>query len=220
MDDSELRSIEERNVEASREAFVKEWDEEEEQASKDYSQYIVDIHGKQYMTVAGRIKAFWDRAHEYNLSDSNISTEITLQGNTVLCKAKVCLWGKMKATGHASEVIGDSNINKTSALENAETSAIGRALGNLGIGLLEAGGVASADEVQNALKQQSSFASKLATQKQKDFLTTLTKEKKGGAPKPEWLNALTIEEAKKHIDTLLKMKPVESGYNDPVENYE
>jgi len=61
---------------------------------------------------------------------------------------------------------------------------------------------------------------KLATDKQKEFISKLTQEKKGGAPKPEWLNALTIEEAKKHIDTLLKMKPVESGYNDPVENYE
>lgn len=37
------------------------------------------------------------------------------------------------ATGYAEETVGTSNVNKTSALENCETSAIGRALANLGL---------------------------------------------------------------------------------------
>ena len=59
------------------------------------------------------------------------------------------------ATGYAEEVRGSTNINKTSALENAETSAIGRALACLGLAGTE---YASADEVANAIAQQSESA--------------------------------------------------------------
>ena len=57
------------------------------------------------------------------------------------------------STGIAYEVEGSSFINKTSFIENCETSAIGRALGNLGIGIDTS--VASYEEVANAVKQQS-----------------------------------------------------------------
>ena len=52
------------------------------------------------------------------------------------------------ATGHAEEYRDSSKINKTSALENAETSAIGRALASFGLGGTE---FASADEVARAI---------------------------------------------------------------------
>jgi hypothetical protein len=55
------------------------------------------------------------------------------------------------ATGYAEEERGSSNINTTSALENAETSAVGRALAFLGLAGTE---IASADEVANAISQQ------------------------------------------------------------------
>ena len=55
------------------------------------------------------------------------------------------------ATGHAEEYRADGKINKTSALENAETSAIGRALACLGLGGTE---FASADEVARAISGQ------------------------------------------------------------------
>ena len=38
--------------------------------------------------------------------------------------------GEVIAQGHAHEVQGSSNINKTSYVENCETSAVGRALGH------------------------------------------------------------------------------------------
>ena len=59
-------------------------------------------------------------------------------------------------TGHAEEVYDSSMINKTSALENCETSAIGRALASAGFGGTE---FASADEVANAISQQNTKAS-------------------------------------------------------------
>ena len=54
----------------------------------------------------------------------------------------------MLGTGHAFEKDGSSFINKTSYLENAETSCVGRALGMAGFGI--DADVASADEVMNA----------------------------------------------------------------------
>jgi len=60
--------------------------------------------------------------------------------------------GRVLATGHAEEYRKANQINGTSALENAETSAHGRSLAALGIGGTE---FASANEVQNAIHQQS-----------------------------------------------------------------
>jgi len=67
---------------------------------------------------------------------------------------KSCVYspdGLLKATGHAYEILGSTYINKTSFIENCETSANGRALGNLGIGIDTS--IASADEVNLAIKQ-------------------------------------------------------------------
>lgn len=60
--------------------------------------------------------------------------------------------GRIRATGEAFELQSGSNINKTSHVENCSTSAIGRALGNLGIGTSES--FASTDEVSLAMAQQ------------------------------------------------------------------
>ena len=56
------------------------------------------------------------------------------------------------ASGYAHEKQNSSFINKTSFIENCETSAWGRCLGNFGIGVDES--VASADEVANAINNQ------------------------------------------------------------------
>ena len=67
-------------------------------------------------------------------------------------KASLNINGKVVAVGHASEDKNSSYINKTSYIENCETSAIGRCLGIYGIGVC--GSIASADEVINAINQQ------------------------------------------------------------------
>lgn len=108
----------------------------------------VKIHGKDYKTVAERVKEI----HEKHSGDISILTEIiSINEEKVLIKAKIEI-GEQLFTGHAMEVFGSTMINKTSALENAETSAIGRALASAGYGGTE---FASADEVANAIAQQS-----------------------------------------------------------------
>lgn len=62
--------------------------------------------------------------------------------------------GNILGTGHAYEKEGSSFINKTSYIENCETSAVGRALGMVGFGIDTS--VASAEEVANAIQQQDS----------------------------------------------------------------
>ncbi len=107
----------------------------------------VNIHGKEYFTVAERVSAF--RAKHPDLS---IETEIVRwEGDDVVVRASISNDGKIIATGLAHEVRGSTNINRTSHVENCETSAIGRCLAAFGMGGTE---YATADEVANAITQQ------------------------------------------------------------------
>ena len=108
----------------------------------------MNIKGKDYAPVSERIRAF--RAIYPN---GGITTQIISQTETdVIVKATVYdERGEVIATGHASENKNASNINRYGAmLENAETSAVGRALGFLGIGTKN--GIATAEEVDRSEK--------------------------------------------------------------------
>ena len=108
----------------------------------------IDVKGKNYVMVNERIKAF-----RYVFPLGTISTEILEDdGERVTVKAYVYDGGTLLATGHAFEVKAASYINKTSYVENCETSAVGRALGFLGFGCDDS--LASAEEVKNAIEAQ------------------------------------------------------------------
>ena len=110
----------------------------------------IQIHGKDYVMVKDRIIFFNE-----HFPNGTINTELKATENSFIFKAKVTPDVENPSrffNGHAEEVIGSTQINKTSALENCETSAIGRALGCMGIGVEES--FASADEVKNAKYQQ------------------------------------------------------------------
>ena len=108
----------------------------------------VDIKGKSYTQVSTRINIF----RKY-FPTASIETLITYNDDIrVIIQTKISLNDKVIATGYAEEVRGDGNyINQTSAVENCETSSIGRALSNLGLGGSE---YSSANELENALAQQ------------------------------------------------------------------
>ena len=84
-----------------------------------------DIRGKQYAEVNQRIKAF-----RMLCPNGCITSEILSNADgVVIMKASVMDEdGKLLGTGTAYEKEGSSNINKTSYIENCETSAVGRAL--------------------------------------------------------------------------------------------
>ena len=111
----------------------------------------VRIHGKEYKTVAERLNALHGLVEgKYSLTTDLVSYE----GGKVVMKATLTIPVEdtlQTYTGHASEEEESSQINQTSALENCETSAIGRALAAAGFAGTE---YASADEVANAIHQQ------------------------------------------------------------------
>lgn len=113
-----------------------------------------DVKGKAYAEVNQRIKAF-----RMVYPTGNISTEMISNENGVcIFKATVGFLNDdtglytTLGTGTAYEQEGSSFINKTSYIENCETSAVGRALGMAGFGIDTS--IASAEEVQNAIMQQ------------------------------------------------------------------
>ena len=101
---------------------------------------------KEYNTVDQRISGFRELFPE-----GSIVTEIVSHENgVVLMKATAYDdLGRILATGHALEKESASYINQTSYIENCETSAIGRCLGIIGIGLTDA--VASAEEIKGQI---------------------------------------------------------------------
>ena len=111
-----------------------------------------NIRGKQYVEVNERIKFF---RQEDQYKNWTISTDCSLSedGTEVLCKTIIAdTEQRVVATGTAHEEKSSSNINKTSFVENCETSAIGRALAVMGIGIDTS--IASANEVKEAIAKQ------------------------------------------------------------------
>lgn len=107
------------------------------------------LKGKEYAEVNQRIKVF-----RMLFPDGCIHTDIvSIDGGVCVIRATVLDEnGRELATGTAYEKEGSSNVNRTSYIENCETSAVGRALGMLGIGIDVS--VASYEEVSNAIEAQ------------------------------------------------------------------
>jgi hypothetical protein len=128
-----------------------------------------------YETVAQRLVRWWAE-----FPDGRIITSIHhYDGSTIIMRAE-CYNNddRLIATGYAEEVFGNSPVNKTSFLENCETSAIGRAISNSRIG--HTGERASVSEMEkvnrvNSTPRPDTHGS--ATPKQVVFLKSLARGK-------------------------------------------
>ena len=132
-----------------------------------------EIKGNQYAAVSERIKAFRKLYPEGFISTDLISNE----NGVCIIKATVGYKDELGerfvlGTGMAYEKEGSSFINKTSYIENCETSAVGRALGMCGLGI--DADVASYDEVATATVNQE--AEKPISAEQKKALSKMMKE--------------------------------------------
>ena len=126
----------------------------------------VNIKGKEYATVASRVGIF----RKYFPTHSIITDIITDDEQRVIIKASILDENnKIISTGYAEEIRGQGVINTTSAIENAETSAIGRALAAFG---LIGGEYASSFEVENAIQKQTTQN----TQSNTDIKTIIQEE--------------------------------------------
>lgn len=128
----------------------------------------IKIKGKDYSQVATRVEAF---RRQFGIEPEIVSHVITVDDNRVMMRAEIIFDGRIIAVGHAEENRKSGPVNKTSALENCETSAIGRALGNLG---LHGGEYASAEETEKAVDEQRSERQGMK----------LPKGPRGGRPQP------------------------------------
>lgn len=129
-----------------------------------------DIKGKDYAEVNQRIKAF-----RMVYPTGTILTEMVNNENGV-CIFKADVYDEKEhilGTGTAYEKEGSTFINKTSYIENCETSAVGRALGMAGFGIDTS--VASAEEVQNAMANQQEEI-RTATPKQIEMIKSLVSD--------------------------------------------
>ena len=117
----------------------------------------IDVKGKNYIMVPQRVKAF-----RMLYPEGFIRTDIiSLDGGVCVMQTKVGYYDEkgdeiILGTGLAYEKETNGYINKTSYIENCETSSVGRALGFLALGI-DGGGICSAEELANAINNQNSF---------------------------------------------------------------
>lgn len=154
-----------------------------------------DIKGKSYIEVNQRIKAY-----RMVYPNGMIKPEIkSLKDGVCIFRAEVTNDnGDVIGVGHAYEKENSTFINKTSYIENCETSAVGRALGMAGFGIDTS--VASAEEVANAIENQKEDKKIIfATEKQKELIRNMftTDEIKNILTelKKSKLSELTVKEA-------------------------
>ena len=119
------------------------------QNDKSLKNKAITIKGRDYVLVSDRIIFFNE-----NYPNGMIRTHLlsTLASELVIVKAQIIpdmANPDRFFTGHSQARWGDGYINKSSALENAETSAVGRALAMLGIGVVDS--IASVDEINKAV---------------------------------------------------------------------
>ena len=133
----------------------------------------INIKGKEYITVNERLiyfrskeefKGFGIKEDIVSIDDTEGIFKVTIYDST----------GEPIVSAHAQEYRDSSYINKTSFVENGFTSALGRALGYLGIGIDTS--IASANEVQNAVTNQKSDNKKWLTESQLNATLKATKD--------------------------------------------
>ena len=108
--------------------------------------------GKKYTMVKDRVTAW----REVFGTEHGVESEILKDDGTMVAIKSIIKNsdGRILATGVAEEVRGSSNVNKTSALENWETSALGRALSALGLHGGEFASENEMDKVDRMTKEQ------------------------------------------------------------------
>jgi len=117
---------------------------------------MLDLKGKDYAMVPERVTAFRKLFPEGFITTSILN--LSDDGTIVIMKAEAGYYREdgsrvVLGSGTAKEVQGKGMVNGTSHIENCETSAVGRALGMIGLGL-NGGGICSAEELVNAITAQ------------------------------------------------------------------
>ena len=138
-----------------------------------YQFKTTNIKGKEYVEVNQRIKYFRESG-EYKGWSLTSDVYHLDEASCVIKAAVLNEKGQVVANGFAQEDKSSSYINKTSYVENCETSAWGRALANLGIGIDIS--IASSNEVSMAISKQGSKSKVTVKETTEVVLMELTDE--------------------------------------------
>jgi len=174
-------------------------------AELNHSHGVTQRGGKKYTQVVHRMEAF----RQMHGTEYGVDTHILVDdGQRVVVKAKITnMDGVVIGAGMAEEIRGQGNVNKTSALENCETSAIGRALASLG---LAGGEYASANEMDGVGRKEEAIASMPPPKQPPASLLELEQQAADCVPEfdmkqiTDWMNA---DFTKKYMDIANKEFP-------------
>lgn len=167
-----------------------------------------NIKGKEYAEVNQRIKAFRMVYPAGFIRTAILSNE----DGVCVMRAEVGFGDTILGTGTAYEVKDATNINRTSYIENCETSAVGRALGMAGFGIDTS--VASAEEVTNAIAQQEVEAAASKTIDDAKVAMLMSKLSENDIPvakvlelyNVQSLSEMTVKKWKNALDNIAKIK--------------
>ncbi len=157
-----------------------------------------------YEPVASRLARFWEKHPEGRV----ITKLITIEGDRVVVQADIYVDredDRPIATDFAEEIRGSNNVNKTSHVENACTSAIGRALADCDFASSTDWTKRPSREEMSKVQRMSGDTritepSDLASEKQQNMIRAVCKSM--GKVPPANLQGMTKREASQYIDTL------------------
>jgi hypothetical protein len=159
-----------------------------------------------YEPVQSRFSRFIEWSETREQFFSVISELLSAPGDDIcVMKTTILCDGVVVATGHAEEIRNQGNVNKTSSLENCETSSLGRCLSNFpmhnfcGTSLDKR---PSREEMQKVQRGDVTItqSSDLASEKQQNMIRAVCKSM--GKVPPANLQGMTKREASAYIDTL------------------
>ena len=164
----------------------------------------VNIKGKKYSVVNERHKHLLQYFPEARFNEEIIFHD----EKRVIVKVELYIGDTIYAVGHAQEYLDANFINKTSALEVGSSSALGRCLAAFGLSGSE---YASAEELVNALNNQSGNQSNTKTVSIKDRIDSQTTETKLNKLYSDWKN--NQEEIEKLFQNKQKTIKTNGGQN-------
>lgn len=168
----------------------------------------INIKGKEYATVDSRVQFFREKYTNWSIETDFVVLD--LDKGVCVCRAVVKDEnGKIMSDGYAHEWQSKpgSMVNKTSYIENAQTSAVGRALGFIGIGI-NGIGIASAEEVSIAIEHQQNNDFQVTDQTINDVVGDEIPEKRS------LVNGVSAEcqQAINDADTMVALRAVYDKY--------
>ena len=162
-----------------------------------------------YEPVASRLARFWEKHPEGRV----ITKLLTFEGDRVIVQADIYVDredDRPVATDFAEEIRGSNNVNKTSHIENAATSAIGRALADCDFASSTDWTKRPSREEMSKVQRMSGDTqitepSNLASEKQQNMIRAVCKSM--GKVPPANLQGMSKREASQYIDTLKSAAP-------------